>query len=152
MTEPQTERELCQRIADGSLPSPQIFCRNAFVLLVLAEAGARARADGVAYRADDWITPEVAQRAIGLPVLVGRGMGGRNYAERCIGTILLPFVDGSRLMAVARIFPRAATKMTAGARASLVALTDDDVVHLDSVGDRLIIEHPRLLDHVRVAF
>jgi hypothetical protein len=158
MTEPRTERELCLRIADGSLPSPQIYCGNLFVKLTLCEAGARADDDGAirVRPADAWLTSEMTARCVGLPIIASDGPArpiDGDHLPEIIGSVLHPFVDGDKLLAVARIFHSADAPVDS-ASTRLCTVSDDARAAVqidDDEGGRILIEPaPRWLDHVAI--
>jgi hypothetical protein len=150
----QTELEVIHALAAGRAPSPQIFCRNMFAVLCLAEAGAHVRADGeIAIRdRSEWLSDRMCQRMIGTLIIaddVERLDIATFPGRKIIGSVVHAFRDGDRLMGVARIFPGGPD---AGMEsASLRVRVDDvDVVQLDDDnGTRVLIEGaPHFISHI----
>jgi hypothetical protein len=146
----QTERDVVLALAEGRVSSPQSFCGNTFMRVLLVQAGAYADADGQVRVRDpaEWITDHMAARAIGTPVVCDDlGMiDGENFRERVKGFVLHAYCEHDRLMAVVRLFPNADAAVTDAA--GLHVRADADSVYLDATGDKVLIEHPRWLDHV----
>jgi hypothetical protein len=141
-----TELAVARGLASGALRSPQTFCGATFAVLCIAEP-AYVRTDGeVGYR--DWLSDDrTLERMVGLPIVGDdRGMLGSDFNERVIGSIILPFRDGHRLMAVARLWRSGGAE-----RAGLFARVDDIMTVQNDDGTRVVVEHsPRLIDHIRI--
>jgi hypothetical protein len=153
----ETERELVLKLARGDLPSPQRFCRNLWAVVTLLEANAvHVRDDGeLAYRdSADWITPTMCERLIGLPVCDTAPFAPTHV----IGFVVHAFRDGNRLRAVARILPPEKVARSGQSfagqpeSANLHVLDGDgDLVMLDAIGGRIVIEHePRFVSHITI--
>ena len=101
------ELVVAERIADGTLPSPQQFGASWYWAIRISGVGAAWREveDEFCWREPDvWLTPEMCARAASLPVLVDHPEKGTlnspEFAARCVGR------DGLRISSGATSFGR----------------------------------------------
>lgn len=158
------ELDVARAIAAGDLVSPQRYENMALVAM-------RITGTGAAYRAGErkeyvWRPPAIylnqhfLARCNGLPVIVehpdGSILDSAEFADRVVGTILLPYVKGNEVWGVAKIFDTSAIKMIEENRLSTspaVVFRDGTVnttEHLDDGATLLIEGKPSLLDHLAI--
>ncbi len=109
--EDATDHEVAEGIRDGKYASPQKY--GDFWLFDLRITGTgmawRDSIEEWAHRdPETWLTDEFVQRCNGLPVIFGHpdrsGLNSEEFAERAIGTIVLPYIKGDEVWGVAKIF------------------------------------------------
>jgi colicin import membrane protein len=156
------ERQVAERIADGTLPSPQQFGASWYWAIRISGVGAawRESENEFCWREPAvWLTPEMCDRAGSLPVLIDHPEKGTlnspEFAARCVGLTVFGFVKGDELWAIARVLDSGANEiLLAGAyedsspAATFAAGTG---ARIEISGKALLIEpEPMLLDHVCV--
>ena len=154
------EAELAAAIRDDLAPSPSRFGASSYFALRISGTGIadRPALEEVCYRCPDvWTSPEMLARCAGLPVIFGHPAAGKldseEYAARNVGSIVLPYVDGSECWGVARICDDAAAAVMAsgGASTSPMVTLGPDAVVISGSQNKLVIEgDPATLDHVAV--
>ncbi len=109
--EPLSDRETAEAIRDGTLPSPQRY--RSFWLFALRITGT-----GAAYRPsideyavrdpDKWLSQEFVDRCNGLPVIFEHPdtptLDHKEFQDRTIGQIVLPYVKGDEVWGIAKIY------------------------------------------------
>ena len=158
-----TELEAAQQIRDGLLPSPWKLGDMALFAL-------RITGTGLAYRSglDEhcWRDPalylndEFLGRCNGLPIIWEHPKGGRltskEFIERNIGSVMLPYIRGNEVWAIARVYDAAAIRLMTDNQLttspSVVFTPADGNAKVESAdGKVLLLEgRPSLLDHVAV--
>lgn len=86
-----TERDVILGIADGRLPSPQVFYGCALIALRVTSTGAawRASAREFAWRDPSiWLTDEMQARWLGVPIVVTHPASGRLDTESFTRTVI----------------------------------------------------------------
>jgi hypothetical protein len=155
-----TDRKLAERIADGTLSSPQEFSGSWYWAIRISGTGCAWRESMQEYcwrEPSIWLTPEMCARAASLPVLIDHPetnmLNGAEFAARCVGVTTFAYVRGNELWAIARI-------LDAGANAILLAGDYEDTSpavtfapgtggKIDIDGKPLLIEpEPMLFDHI----
>jgi hypothetical protein len=155
-----TDRTVAERIADGSLPSPQEFSGSWYWAIRISGTGCAWRESLGEYCWREpaiWLTSEMCARAASLPVLVDhpeKGMlNSQEFAMRCVGVTTHAYVRGSELWAIARI-------LDAGANAILLDGAYEDTspavtfapgtgARIDIDGKPMLVEpEPILFDHI----
>ena len=157
------ELDLARAIASGELQSPQRH-ENVWLFAI------RITGTGVAYRpslkefvwrdSELYLNRDFLERCNGLPVIWQHPkhsvLNSKEYADRVIGSIMLPYVKGSEVWGIAKIYDETAAKAmdehqlsTSPAVVFRDPLTNDKVRLED--GRTLLIEgEPSLLDHVAI--
>jgi len=155
------DHETAEAIRDGELASPQKF--GDFWLFDLRVTGT-----GVAYRdsIDEyairdpkvWLSEEFVERCNGLPVIFGHpersGLNAQEFADRAIGTIVLPYLKDDEVRGVAKIFDKdSALLMQTTHRSTSPGVTppkgSEPIVLED--GTKVLAEGlPLILDHLAV--
>jgi hypothetical protein len=155
------ELDVAKAIRDGTAPSPS-RCGKAFLFDIrISGAGIAARPalGETAYRPPEvWTSPEMQQRAAGLPVIFGHPKGktldGQEYAARVVGAVVLPYVRDSELRGIARVFDEdAAAAMASGdfSTSPSAAYANGENTKIAGKDGTLLVEgDPSLLDHVAV--
>ena len=152
------ELQVAQRIADGTLPSPQQFGASWYWAIRISGTGAAWRAsegEFVWREPKVWLTPEMCSRAGSLPALIDHPEKGtlnsQEFAARCVGLTVFGFVKGDELWAIARILDSGANEiLQAGADTSpAVTFAPGTGARIDIGGGSLLIEpEPLSIDHV----
>jgi hypothetical protein len=158
---PETERDIILQLANGTLPSPATFMNAEFFVVRISGTGCawRAQLRELVWREPQiWLSPEMQQRCVGLPVVVGHPALGtldtKEFLQRVIGVIVFAFVRDQDLMGVMRCLDRdAAAELINGEYDSSPAVvldgTENAVLEID--GTKLLVEgEPRLIDHLAI--
>jgi colicin import membrane protein len=154
------ELQVAERIADGTLPSPQQFGASWYWAIRISGVGCawRESMQEFCWREPAiWLSPEMCTRAASMPVLVDHPAKGvlnsPEFAARCVGVTVFAYVRGDELWAIARILDSGANEiLSAGAYADTspaVTFAPGTGARIDIGGKALLIEpEPMLLDHV----
>lgn len=159
-----TELDVARAIASGEMTSPQ-FVRNMWMFDI------RITGTGTSYRSKDseyvyrppenYLNDEFLARCNGLPVIVDHPekatLDSKEFNNRIVGTVLLPYIKGEEVWAIARIYDEATATLMSQEQLSTspsVVFRNPEVenstVVLDG-GQPLLIEgNPVLLDHIAV--
>lgn len=170
-----TELDVANAIKDGVLTSPQKYENiNLFAVRITGtgqayRSGKKDDKGNVLYEAEHvwrdpslYINPEFLARCNGLPVILEHPqatmLNGKEFSERVVGTIMLPYVAGEEVWGIAKIYDEAAAKMMTERQLS----TSPAVVWGDPAaneagklenGERFLIEgKPSLLDHLAICW
>jgi hypothetical protein len=149
------ELQVAERIADGTLPSPQKFGNSTYWAIRISGTGAAWRAsegEFVWREPKIWLTPEMQRRCLGLPVVIEHPEGGvlnsSEFAARAVGMIVYSFVRDSDLMGVARILDQPAIELLKEG-----ADTSPAVQFAPNIGTRITIDgKPLLIEGVPMLF
>jgi len=157
------ELGVARLIAAGELASPQRYeTLWLFDLRVTGTGTAyRKKLDEYAYRRPEhYLNPEFLARCNGLPVVwehpTRATLNSKEFADRVIGTILLPYIKGDEVWGVAKIYDEAAGRLMETEQLSTspaVVFRDpsvNDQVKLEDGSTLLIEGKPSLLDHLAV--
>lgn len=167
-----TELEAARQVRDGHLPSPWRFGNMTLFDL-------RISGTGVSYRRGinefvwrdpkDWLSEEFIKRSYGLPVIMvhpkSDSLTSEDFRRRIVGVVFLPYVKGTELWGVVKIYDDAAiemlTKGVEGPDGKMEKLSTspgvvfreprktNDRVEID--GETLLIEGiPSILDHLAI--
>jgi colicin import membrane protein len=84
------ELQVAERIADGTLPSPQQFGASWYWAIRISGAAWRESENEFCWREPEiWLTAEMCSRAAALPVLIDHPASGtlnsQEFAARCVG-------------------------------------------------------------------
>ena len=154
------ELQVAQRIADGTLPSPQQFGASWYWAIRISGIGAawRESENEFCWREPEiWLTPEMCSRAASLPVLIDHPEKGTlnspEFAARCVGLTVFGFVKGDELWAIARMLDAGANEiLAAGAyedTCPAVTFAPGTGARIDIDGKSLLIEpEPISIDHL----
>jgi colicin import membrane protein len=154
------ELQVAERIADGTLPSPQQFGASWYWAIRISGTGAawRESENEFVWREPMiWLTPEMCRRATGLPILIDHPASGtlnsQEFAARCVGVTTYAYVRGDELWAIARILDAGANAiLAAGAykdTSPAVTFAPGTGARIEIDGKALLIEpEPMLIDHI----
>ena len=159
-----TETDLARAMVAGEYSSPQFF-RNMWLFDI------RITGTGTSYRSKDeeyvyrppenYLNDDFLARCSGLPVIVDHPekatLDSKEFDDRVVGTVLLPYIKGDEVWAIARIYDKATATLMSQEQLSTspsVVFRNPDVenstVTLDG-GQTLLIEgKPCLLDHIAI--
>lgn len=153
------ELQIAERIADGSLPSPQQFGASWYWAIRISGTGCawRASVNEFCWREPSiWLSPGMCRRAACLPVLIDHPAGGTlnspEFAARCVGVTTYAYVRGDELWAIARIIDRGANEiLLAGAyedTSPAVTFAPGTGARIEIDGKPCLVEpEPMLIDH-----
>ena len=158
-----TELAVAELMRDGLVSSPNIYGNVALFDL-------RVTGTGTAYRTaiqehvyrppEEYLNPEFLARCNGLPVIFEHPddsiLNSKEFSDRVVGTIMLPYIKGDEVWGIARIYDAAAIKVMSERQLSTSPAVvfknaaDNATIELDN-GDALLIEgKPCLLDHLAI--
>lgn len=157
------ELGVAKAIRDGTLASPQQYENIALFAI-------RITGTGVAYRSQldehvwrdsaHYLNDEFLQRCNGLPVIMEHPkraiLDSKEFTDRIIGTVMLPYVSGSEVWGIAKIYDASAAKMMEDRQLSTSPgvswrdFTTNLVLKRDDGSTLLIEGKPSLLDHIAV--
>jgi colicin import membrane protein len=156
------ELQVAERIADGTLPSPQQFGASWYWAIRISGTGT-----GAAWRESEnefcwrepeiWLSAEMCSRAAALPVLIDHPASGMldspEFAARCVGMTTYGYVRVDELWAIARVLDAGANEiLAAGAyedTSPAVTFAPGTGERIEIDGKALLIEpEPMLLDHI----
>ncbi|WP_080752258.1 NUDIX domain-containing protein [Burkholderia gladioli] len=159
-----TETDLARAMVAGEYSSPQFF-RNMWLFDI------RITGTGTSYRSKDneyvyrppenYLNDDFLARCSGLPVIIDHPekatLDSKEFDDRVVGTVLLPYIKGDEVWAISRIYDKATATLMSQEQLSTspsVVFRNPDVenatVTLDG-GQKLLIEgNPILLDHIAI--
>lgn len=157
------ELGVAKAIRDGTLASPQQYENIALFAI-------RITGTGVAYRSQldehvwrdsaHYLNDEFLQRCNGLPVIMEHPkraiLDSKEFTDRIIGTVMLPYVSGSEVWGIAKIYDASAARMMENRQLSTSPgvswrdFTTNLVLKRDDGSTLLIEGKPSLLDHIAV--
>ncbi|HDR9497052.1 TPA: NUDIX domain-containing protein [Burkholderia cepacia] len=159
-----TETDLARAMVSGEYASPQFF-RNMWLFDIrITGTGTsyRSKDDEYVYRPpENYLNDDFLARCSGLPVIVDHPekatLDSKEFDNRVVGTVLLPYIKGDEVWAIARIYDEATAILMSQEQLSTspsVVFRNPDVenstVTLDG-GQTLLIEgKPCLLDHIAI--
>lgn len=158
------ETDIAKAIKAGELASPQQFANSWYFDLRLTGTGAAYRAGLKEYVWRDpsiYLNQDFLDRCNGLPIIIehpkSEMLNTTEYAERNIGSVVLPYIKGDEVWGVARILDQPAalwmrdnqSSTSPGVVFSTPDMTNETIKARD--GKHLLIEgEPNLLDHVAI--
>jgi colicin import membrane protein len=157
------ELQVAERIADGTLPSPQQFGASWYWAIRISGTGCawRESMQEFCWREPAvWLSPEMCIRAASLLVLVDHPNEGvlnsQEFTMRAVGVTTYGYVKGEELWAVARVLDAGANEiLLAGAyedTSPAVTFAPGTGARIEIDGKALLIEpEPMLLDHIALA-
>jgi hypothetical protein len=157
------ELDIAKGIRDGELPSPQKFGDNLwlFAMRITGTGTAyRSKLDEFVFRDPDiFLTDEFLERCQGLPVIVqhpkSNKLDSKEFAERAVGAIMLPFLRDCEVWGVARVYDQQTAEAMQNWRLSTspaVVMRKDDSRSMEvKDGRTLVLEgEPYLIDHLAI--
>jgi 8-oxo-dGTP pyrophosphatase MutT (NUDIX family) len=159
-----TETELARQMIAGEYPSPTYF-RNMWLFDIrITGTGTsfRSKDNEYVYRPpENYLNDEFLARCNGLPVIVDHPekatLNSEEFDRRVVGTVLLPYIKGDEVWAIARIYDEATATLMSQEQLSTspsVVFRNPDVENTTATldgGQKLLIEGtPILLDHIAI--
>jgi len=158
-----TELDVARLMVEGLLPSPQTYA-NMHLLAI------RITGTGLAYRSSIgehvwrdsslYLNDEFLQRCNGLTVIMdhpdGSILDSKEYKDRAIGAVMLPYIKGDEVWGIAKIYDDAAMKeiLTNEISTSPSVVFDEtsgNTTLVTESGEPLLIEgRGFLLDHIAI--
>ncbi len=157
------ELGVARAIMKGDLVSPQHY-ENVWLFAVrITGTGTayRSKIDEYVYRKpENYLNQHFLDRCNGLPVIWEHPKAGKldskEFINRVIGTILLPYIQGEEVWGIAKIYDdeaamQMASKQLSTSPAVVFRQTDGNVQERLEDGSNLLIEgKPSLLDHLAI--
>ncbi|MDR6389221.1 NUDIX domain-containing protein [Paraburkholderia phenoliruptrix] len=159
-----TETEVAQAMMLGEMTSPQ-YCRNMWLFDIrITGTGTsyRSKDDEYVYRPPEhYLNDEFLARCNGLPVIVDHPekatLDSKEFNDRIVGSVLLPYIKGDEVWAIARIYDEATATLMSKEQLSTSPsvvfrnpAVENSTATLDG-GQTLLIEgKPILLDHIAI--
>lgn len=159
-----TETDLARAMVSGEFSSPQFFTNMWLFDIRITGTGTsyRSKDEEYVYRPpEEYLNDEFLARCNGLPVIVEHpddcNLNSEEFKKRIVGTVLLPYIKGDEVWAIARIYDEAAATLMSNEQLSTSpnvvfrspSLTNTTAT-LDGGQDLLIEGKPNLLDHIAI--
>ena len=157
------ELELAEAIRDGELVSPQFIENVCLVDMRISGTGFsyRPKLDEWVYRRDTiYLTPEFLQRCSGIPIIMEHPstqiLNSEEFAQRIVGTMALPYINGDEVWGIGRLYDEEAIKLINTEEMSTspsVVFRDPKVNYTIEMEDdsHLLIEGPpSFIDHLAI--
>lgn len=157
------ELSLARLMRLGEITSPQRYGNILLVALRITGTGAsfRQSLDEYVWRDPSlYLNAEFLARCNGLPVVwehpVGKSLDSKEFGDRVVGTITLPFVDGDEVWGIAKVYDAEAARLL---ETSKLSTSPGVVFRALEVGMRLPAEDgkhilvegkPSLIDHLAI--
>lgn len=157
-----TELDIAKQIRDKSLTSPQKFSNVWLFALRISGTGLSYRPKHNEYvnrLPENYLSEEFLQRCNGLPVIwihpPKEKLDSESFAERVVGTICLPYIEGDEVWGIAKIFDETAAKNMSEVQLStspgvMFQAGTNEKVQLSDGSHVLIEGKPKLLDHLAI--
>lgn len=165
------ETDMARAIADGRISSPQRFENVSLFAIRITGTGVAYRnsIDEYVYRGpENYLNDDFLARCNGLPVIYMRRTGTKKdgfhpkdallnpdeFAERIVGTIVLPYIAGDEVWGIARIYDDAAAfdmeekQLSTSPAVFFRNVSVNAKLKLENGSTLLIEGDPSLLDHV----
>jgi Uncharacterized protein conserved in bacteria (DUF2213) len=157
------ELGVAKAIRDGELTSPQHYENIVLFAIRITGTGTafRTKLNEHVYRDPKlYLNQEFLERCNGLPVVwehpdTGK-LNSQEFADRIVGTVLLPYIKGDEVWAIAKIYDSGAahameSKQLSTSPAVVFRSTDGNVKAKLEDGSSLLVEgKPSLLDHIAI--
>lgn len=155
------ELTIAEMIRDGELSSPQHYHNMVLFLIRITGTGVSYRPalnEYVYRKPEHYLTDRFLQRCNGLPVIWQHPkkslLTSKEFGDRIVGTVFLPFIREDEVWAVVKIFDAEAIQILNTEQMSTspaVLLEPGSAVKETTKGERLLIEEkPKLLDHIAI--
>jgi 8-oxo-dGTP pyrophosphatase MutT (NUDIX family) len=157
------ELGVARAMAAGQLTSPQTYENVTLfdIRITGTETAYRKALDEYAYRKpENYLTEEFLARCNGLPVIMEHPrkavLDSKEFSDRIVGTVFLPYVKGDEVWAVAKIYDVDAIRLMTSRDMSTspsVVFRDPDVntkMEMEDGSTLLIEGKPSLLDHIAI--
>ena len=157
------ELDIAEAMAAGRLVSPQVYENVTLFDMRITGVGLSYR---VGLKEHVWRDPayftseRFLKRCNGLPIIMehppGRHLDSKEFGDRIVGTVFLPYLKGDEPWGIVKSYDDAAIKMMTDAQLSTspgVVFTDPSVntkIALEDGNSLLIEGEPGLLDHLAI--
>ena len=156
------ELDIARAIRDGTLASPQQYENMWLFAMRITGTGVayRKKLGEFVHRPDDvYLNEDFLARCSGLPVIVNHPQGSKltskEYAERNVGSVMLPYIKGNEVWAVCRIYDDETAEMLnkhqlSTSPAVVLRAGESSRVGLEN-GETILFEGDiKLLDHLAI--
>ena len=157
------ELGVARAVAAGDLVSPQRYHNLSLFNMRITGTGVayrRALNEFVYRRPEHYLNDEFLARCNGLPVIMMHPekaiLDSKEFSDRVVGTMLLPYIKGDEVWGVAKIYDAEAialllTEKMSTSPSVLLRTTEDTAKMTLEDGSQLLIEgKPTLLDHLAI--
>ena len=154
------ELTLARLMAAGDLISPQRYHNVTLINIRITGTGVsyRPALDEYVFRkTENYLTPEFLARCNGLPVIMHHPekslLTSDEFLDRIVGTVMLPYIKGDEVWAIAKIYDADTIKLleTKQMSTSPAVLLDKSTKLKLEDGTKLLVEgKPSLLDHIAI--
>jgi 8-oxo-dGTP pyrophosphatase MutT (NUDIX family) len=157
------ELGIARAMAAGELTSPQKYANVTLFAMRITGTGTayRRQHDEFVYRRpENYLTDEFLARCNGLPVIwehpVKATLNSKEFADRIVGTIMLPYIKDDEVWGIAKMYDDAAVE---GLSSQQLSTSPAVVFHNASVNSKMELENgstlliegkPSLLDHLAI--
>ena len=159
-----TELDVAEAIRDGKAPSPSHLPNFSLVEMRITGTGAAYRSNGEEHVWRDpavFLTDEFVRRCNGLPVVFEHPEKGmvtaKEYSERNVGSIVLPYIKGDAVFGIARIYDEATIELIVNGKITSTSpgvvfgiRSDNRKVDFETDETVLIEGKPAILDHLAI--
>lgn len=158
------ELGIARMMAAGELTSPQKYMNVWLFAIRITGTGASYRSKKKEYvwrKPEFYLNDEFLARCNGLPVIYehpeGATLDSKEFGDRVIGAVMLPFIKGDEVWAIARVYDEPAAllmeknQLSTSPTVVLGDPTDPDLRLKAEDGQTILIEgKAKLLDHVAI--
>lgn len=154
------ELGVARLMASGDLLSPQRYMNVTLVNLRITGTGVSYRPaleEYVFRKPENYLTEEFLARCNGLPVIMHHPaktmLNSEEYGNRTVGSVMLPYIKGNEVWAIAKIYDDDAIKLLETEQMSTspaVLLEGGTKLKLEDGTELLIEGKPSLLDHLAI--
>jgi 8-oxo-dGTP pyrophosphatase MutT (NUDIX family) len=159
-----TETDVARAMVAGEFSSPQFFTNMWLFDIRITGTGSsyRSKDEEYVYRPpEEYLNDEFLARCNGLPVIIEHpekcNLDSEEFKKRIVGTVLLPYIKGDEVWAIARIYDKTAATLMSQEQLSTspnVVFRSPSITNttatLDGGQDLLIEGKPNLLDHIAI--
>ena len=159
-----TETDLARAMVAGEYSSPQFFVNMWLFDIRITGTGTSYRSKDKEYvfrPPEEYLNEEFLARCNGLPVIVDHpddsNLNSQEYKKRSVGSVLLPYIKGDEVWAIARIYDEATATLMSQEQLSTSPNVvfrnpklENTIVTLDNGEKGLIEGNPKLLDHIAI--
>ncbi len=163
MNNDDNELDIARKMAAGELPSPQQYKNVTLFAIRITGTGTAYRSNGdeFCYRPPEhYLNDDFLARCNGLTVIFEHPekplLTSEEFNARKIGSIFLPYIQGSEVWGIAKIYDESAITIMSSKQISTspgvyLKGKDKDIRIKFENGDKLLLEgDPELLDHIAV--
>jgi len=159
----ETEFDIAEKIKNGELESPQRYANITLFDIRITGTGVSYRVahNEYVFRDPDlYLNDGFLRRCNGLPVIIEHPkedtLNSKEFSDRIIGTVLLPYIKGNEVWGIAKIYDDAGAEIMAENQISTSPAVvfhnaaKNEKIELEDGNNLLIEGEPSLLDHLAV--